>query len=97
MMTYIESLPTTSHREAAHQLNRRTEFRVLSRDYVPRRAPSRPADLVQVVVNPDENIVSYRSGEQGEIHVPCILNGYNLIFTLDLVNAMHCEFRRNRH
>jgi predicted aspartyl protease len=34
-------------------------------------------------VNPDENVVTYRSGEQGEIFVPCILNGYNLIFTLD--------------
>jgi peptidoglycan-associated lipoprotein len=80
---FIGSLPTTPHREAAHQLNRRTEFRVLSRDYVPRQASRRPADLVQVVVNPDETIVAYRSGEQGEIHVPCILNGYNLIFTLD--------------
>lgn len=79
---FIESLPTVSQREAAHQLNRRTEFRVLSRDFVPRTASRRPSDI-QVVVNPDENVVSYRSGDQGEIHVPCILNRYNLIFTLD--------------
>ncbi len=32
---YIESLPTEEHRDAAHQLNRRTEFRVLSDDYSP--------------------------------------------------------------
>ncbi|MBE0661209.1 MAG: OmpA family protein [Bacteroidales bacterium] len=80
---YIESLPTTAHREAAHQLNRRTEFRVLSRDYVPRTTPRKPGEVIQVVVNPDENVVQYRSGENEEIYVPCILNGYNLIFTLD--------------
>ncbi|HHN47816.1 MAG TPA: hypothetical protein ENN08_02600 [Bacteroidales bacterium] len=81
---FIESLPTTSQREAAHQLNRRTEFRVLSRDYVPRRtAAQRTAERIEVVLNPDENIVNYRSGEHGEISVPCILNGYNLIFSLD--------------
>ena len=79
---FIESLPTTSQREAAHQLNRRTEFRVLSRDYVPRAASRRPSEI-QVVVNPDENVVNYRGGDQGEIYVPCILNGYNVIFSLD--------------
>jgi peptidoglycan-associated lipoprotein len=80
--TFIESLSDVSEREAAHQLNRRTEFRVLSRDFVPKTASKRPSDI-QVVINPDENVVDYRSGEQGEIQVPCILNGYNLIFTID--------------
>ena len=32
---YIEALPETDQQEMAHQLNRRTEFRVLSTDYVP--------------------------------------------------------------
>ncbi len=81
--TFIESLPTQQHKEAAHQLNRRTEFRVLSRDYVPKRVTKKPAELVQIVVNPEENIITYRSGEKGEIYVPCILNRYNLIFTLN--------------
>lgn len=30
---YINSLPTERHRDAAHQLNRRTEFRVMDDDY----------------------------------------------------------------
>lgn len=80
---YIESLPTVQHKEAAHQLNRRTEFRILSRDYVPKRATRKPGELVRIVVNPDENIVAYRAGDKGEVYVPCILNRYNLIFTLD--------------
>ncbi len=33
--TYINSLPTEEHRDAAHQLNRRTEFRVIRDDYEP--------------------------------------------------------------
>ncbi len=36
---YIESLPEESHRDAAHQLNRRTEFRVLRDDYDPPEPP----------------------------------------------------------
>jgi len=79
---FIESLPTVAQREAAHQLNRRTEFRVLSRDYVPRTTAAKPGEI-QLVLNPGENIVNYRSGDKGEVYVPCILNGYNLIFTLE--------------
>lgn len=79
---FIASLTTVSQREAAHQLNRRTEFRVLSRDYVPRSTASKPGEI-QLVLNPSENIVNYRSGDKGEVYVPCIFNGYNLIFTLD--------------
>ena len=33
--TYINSLPSVEEQEIAHQLNRRTEFRVLRTDYRP--------------------------------------------------------------
>ena len=33
---FINKLPNNEVREAAHQMNRRTEFRILSKDYVPR-------------------------------------------------------------
>lgn len=36
---YIESLPSEEQREIAHQINRRTEFRVLKTDYVPAGEP----------------------------------------------------------
>ena len=38
----IAKLGTTAEKEAAHQQNRRTEFRVLSFDYVPPQAPQAP-------------------------------------------------------
>ncbi len=33
--TYINGLPTEEHRDVAHQMNRRTEFRVIRDDYAP--------------------------------------------------------------
>ena len=41
---FIMSLPTIEQQEVAHQLNRRTEFRVLRQDYVPKPKPSKSAD-----------------------------------------------------
>jgi peptidoglycan-associated lipoprotein len=35
----IAKMATTAEKEAAHQQNRRTEFRVLSFDFVPSQAP----------------------------------------------------------
>lgn len=80
---FVQSLPTTEQREAAHQLNRRTEFRILSRDFVHQPHLQTTAPSVRLVLNPDENIVTYRSGGRGEIYIPSILNGFNLIFTLN--------------
>lgn len=37
--TYIGSLTDEAHQDTAHQLNRRTEFRVLRDDYVPPQPP----------------------------------------------------------
>ena len=35
--SFINSLPTTEQQEKAHQVNRRTEFKVLRTDYIPRQ------------------------------------------------------------
>jgi hypothetical protein len=42
----IKAMKTKEEQEAAHQQNRRTEFRVLSYDYVPKEgaAPAAPAN-----------------------------------------------------
>jgi len=39
---FINNLRTEAHREAAHALNRRTEFRILREDFVPPGQPSPP-------------------------------------------------------
>lgn len=47
----ITKLPTEEEREAAHQLNRRTEFRIIRDDYVSRNSIPDPMD----VIAPEEN------------------------------------------
>ena len=50
---FINSLPNTEVKEAAHQMNRRTEFRILSKDYVPRTNISE-GGTVNIAINPQE-------------------------------------------
>jgi peptidoglycan-associated lipoprotein len=47
--SYIRNLPTEMHRDAAHQLNRRTEFRVLSDDFSPgQQQDGQPPGQIQI-------------------------------------------------
>ncbi len=46
----IDKLPDDQDKEVAHQLNRRTEFRVLSNDYVPGGKPGNEIDAQQQIL-----------------------------------------------
>ena len=82
--TYIDSLPTTPYKEAAHQLNRRTEFRVLSKDFVPKPKNVELGKTVQIQLNPDDNVLKYTvTPKTGFITAPSIINGYTVQFTFD--------------
>jgi peptidoglycan-associated lipoprotein len=82
--TYIDSLPTTPHKEAAHQLNRRSEFRVISKDFVPKPKNVELGKTVEIQINPDDNILKYTlAPKTGFIQAPCIINGYTVQFTFD--------------
>jgi peptidoglycan-associated lipoprotein len=81
---YIDSLATVPHKEAAHQLNRRTEFRVISKDFVPKPKNVELGKTVQIQINPDDNILKYAlAPKTGFIVAPCIINGYTVQFTYD--------------
>ncbi len=79
---YIDSLPDET-KEAAHHLNRRTEFSIVSKDYIPkprnRTMVTQPSG-VQVVVNPDEHVLKFNRTPTGEIQADCIVNGFTLKF-----------------
>jgi peptidoglycan-associated lipoprotein len=47
---YIDKLPDDQQKEIAHQLNRRTEFRVLRNDYVPGGLPGNEIDAQQQIL-----------------------------------------------
>jgi len=80
---YIESLTSNSEKEAAHQLNRRTEFRVLRKDYVPQ---STNIDLatINIAINPEDNAIVFTEAPgSGTYITTCIINGYNEEFAYD--------------
>ncbi len=82
---FIDSLPNETQKEAAHQLNRRTEFSIVSKDYVPKPKVRTGVEgsEVQVVVNPEENIADYTLTANGLIQSKCIVNGFTLNFIYD--------------
>ncbi|PLW97462.1 MAG: hypothetical protein C0591_06465 [Marinilabiliales bacterium] len=80
---FINSLATNSEKEAAHQLNRRTEFRVLRKDYVPQASNINIAD-VNILLNPDDNAVFFREEPKTGIYISsCVIEGYNEEFAYD--------------
>lgn len=81
--TYIESLLSNNEKEAAHQLNRRTEFRVLRKDYIPQ---STNIDLatINIAINPEDNAIVFTEAPKSGTYVStCIINGYNEEFAYD--------------
>ncbi len=52
---FIGSLKTKEEKEAAHALNRRTEFRVTSKNYVPSKVINKETPKVELINNPNEN------------------------------------------
>jgi peptidoglycan-associated lipoprotein len=80
---FINSLSANKEKEAAHQLNRRTEFRVLRKDYVPQGTNIDIAD-VAIILNPDDNSVRFTEEAKTGIYItPCIIDGYNEEFAYD--------------
>ncbi len=79
----IASLPTEREKEAAHQLNRRTEFRVLRKDYVP-GATNTDLTQINIAINPEDNAqVFTEEYNTGTYITTCIINGYNEEFAYD--------------
>ncbi len=80
----INSLPTTAVKEAAHQLNRRTEFSILRNDYIPKsRISKKPGPAVEIVVKPEENSVIYTLTKEENLEAICYVNGITSTFQYD--------------
>ncbi|MBK9292684.1 MAG: OmpA family protein [Bacteroidetes bacterium] len=91
---YINSLRSNEEKEAAHQLNRRTEFRILSKDYVPKPTNEPVGTAVRIVLNPEENQVSFNTNADGAIVVPCLIDGYNENFVFIRNQAAQVSLER---
>lgn len=82
---FIDSLPSTAIKEAAHQMNRRTEFSIVSKDYIPKpkNRTITSGNEVKVVLNPEEHILNYELNANNQIQAECIVNGFTLSFVYD--------------
>ena len=79
---YIKNLSGEELKEYAHQLNRRSEFRVISKDYVPRENIS-DEQMANVNMRPHDNMVSFAVNKQGYISFPATINAYTENITFD--------------
>ena len=81
---YVAALPSVEVQEAAHQMNRRTDFSILRKDYVPRSGIDEDPTAVNIQINPDDNIITFRTQDKTGLYiVPVIINGFNEEFFYD--------------
>ena len=82
---FIASLPSKEEKEAAHSLNRRTEFRVLRKDYVPKKTANVQLDTtIRIAINPQENTVAFHKQKKTGAYVSTVvINGYDEQFVFD--------------
>ena len=79
---YINGLSSEELKEYAHQLNRRTEFKVLSRDFVPRENIS-DDQMANIRLNPEDNKVPFVQDKMGLFSFKTYVNAYTEYVTYD--------------
>ncbi len=81
---YVKAIKNVDEREAAFQLNRRTEFSILRDDFVPLpKNDTLPIGTVSIVNNPLENSVEFTIGANGVQEIPCIINNVSFKMAID--------------
>ena len=79
---YINTLPSDELKEYAHQLNRRTEFKVLSRDFRPREDID-DDQVASIRLHPEDNKVAFSQDKQGYFSFKAYVNAYTENITYD--------------
>ena len=82
---FINSLPSQAEKEAAYALDRRTDFRVLRKDFVA-SSPKMTIDTtaVHIAVNPQENSAVYTVDKKTGLYITnCFIDGYAESFVYD--------------
>lgn len=81
----INTLPNTQAKEAAHALNRRTEFSIVRNDFIPKNKSGKKAaaPTIELVENPDETVVPFSMSPNGFPEATCYINGTTESFQFD--------------
>ena len=78
---YIKTLPA-EEQEKANQLNRRTEFKVLSRDFKTREEID-DNQMANIKLNPEDNKVPFAQDKNGNFTFKSYINAYTEMVTYD--------------
>ncbi len=91
---FVNSLPNKPIQEAAHQMNRRTEFKVLSKDFIPKPKNKAIAARIEIITAPDQDSVKLTSDEDGFLIIPIIANGINYNVSLAEGDESYLHFSK---
>ena len=83
--TFIDSLASKPEQEAAYSLNRRSEFRIISKDFVPKtqnQAINNQTQKVSIQVNPEDNIIPFTSSTDNSFTFDAVVNGHSTQITV---------------
>ncbi len=83
--SFVDSLATKPAQEAAYALNRRSEFRIISKDFVPKtqnKAITSQSQKVNIQINPEDNVVAYSTNADNTITFSAVINGHSTQITL---------------
>ena len=82
---FINELRTNAEKEAAHELNRRTEFRILNKDFEQKKSMAElNPDKVDIKLNVVNNEVAFTiDPNSGDIIANCILNDHSVSFAFN--------------
>ncbi len=92
---YINDLKSTTEKEAAFALNRRTEFRVLRRDFSPQESASIADTSMTIPMNQPQNAVQFTKDKTNGMYVAgCVINGYAEQFIFDKNNSAQISLKK---
>jgi peptidoglycan-associated lipoprotein len=92
---FVTALPTKDIQEAAYELNRRTEFKVLSKDFIPKSKIKPIVPTIQVVTVPDQDTVKLTTDADGFFLVPMIIDGLNYQVALAEGEESYLQFSKD--
>lgn len=93
--SYINDLKPAAEKEAAYALNRRTEFRVLRRDFSSQEATSMADTSMTIAINQPQNSVVFTMDKTNGMYVAgCVINGYAEQFIFDKNNSAQISLQK---
>jgi peptidoglycan-associated lipoprotein len=92
---FINSLPTETDKEAAYSLNRRTDFRVLRRDFKQDQNMAAIDTSFQITLTHSENEVPFYASKKNGLYVSnCLINGLQEPFMFDKSNSAQISVKK---